>query len=99
MEDYIERAISRVNIYLPPNPEDIDHQLQNGTATLGQSDGGKSVVRFERYYEIGDSLVFIYDAATKALLQISIVSTLGSPKDPITMEALFERLPDGVNHL
>jgi hypothetical protein len=99
MQDYIERAVSRIHTYLPPKPEQIDYLLQKGLASLGQSRSGKSEVRFTHYFQDGDSLVFTYDSVSKVLLQVGVVSTLGSPKDPVTMEAVFETLPDGVNHL
>jgi hypothetical protein len=43
--------------------------------------------------------VFTYDSASKALLRATVASTLGGPKDPVTLEAVFETLPGGVNHL
>jgi hypothetical protein len=97
--DYIERAISMIQSYVPPNPEKIDYLLSIGYASLGQQGSGKAEIRFKRYYQDGDTLVYTYDPVSKALLGISVASTLGSPKDPVTMEAVFETLPDGVNHL
>jgi hypothetical protein len=99
MEDYIERAVTRIQNYVPPKPEQIHYLLQNGYASLGQSAAGKSELRFSNYFERGDSLVFTYDSVSKTLLLARIASTLGSPKDPVTMEVTFETLPDGVNHV
>ncbi len=99
MQDYIERAVSTIQDYVPPKPEQIDHLLRTGSATLGQSADGKSEVRLKDYYQEGDSLVVTYDSASKVLLRAHIASTLGSPKDPVTLDAIFEKLPDGTNHL
>jgi hypothetical protein len=99
MQDYIERAVSLIQKYVPPKPDQLQYLLENGHAFLGQSATGKSEIRFEQYFQDGDSLVFTYDPVSKALLRVSIASTLGSPKDPVAMEAVFETLPDGVNHL
>jgi hypothetical protein len=99
MEDYIGRAVSLIKAYVPPKPDQMQYLLENGYAYLGKSEGGKSEIRFKRYYQDGDSLVYTYDSATKVLLKINIESNLGSPKDPVTVEAIFERLPDGVNHM
>lgn len=99
MQDYIERAVSRIHAYVPPNPEQIDHLVRTGQATLGQSPSGQKEVRFTNYFEDKDSLVFTYDPASKVLLRVNVASTLGSPKDPVTLEAVFETLLDGVNHL
>jgi hypothetical protein len=99
MQDYIERAITRIYRYVPPDPEQIDLLLKNGSASLGRSTGSTSEVRFTNYFETGDTLVFTYDSASKVLLRASVASSLGSPKDPVTLEAVFEKLPEGVNHV
>jgi hypothetical protein len=99
MRDYIERAVSRIHTYVPPDPKQIDYLLQNGHASLGQSQEGKSELRLTHYFVEGDSLAFIYDPQSKVLLRATIASQLGSPKDPVALEAVFETLPDGVNHL
>jgi len=98
-QDYIERAISLIRYYVPPNPDRITAMLQNGTAALGASEGGKSEIRFQRYFMAGDSMVFKYDSASKALLHVTITAFLGDKKDPVTLEAGFGVLPDGVAHL
>jgi len=56
-------------------------------------------IRFKRYQMDGDSVVYTYDATSKALRRINISSYLGKPEDPVTMVAEFESLPGGVNHL
>ena len=98
-QDYIERAISLIRNYVPPNPERITAMLQNGTASLGPSAGGKSEVRFQRYFMAGDLIVIKYDSVSKALSHVTITATLGDKKDPVSMEADFAVLPDGVLHL
>jgi hypothetical protein len=99
MQDYIERAVSRIHYYVPPEPRRIDYLLQNGHASLGKPANANSEIRFTHYFEDKDSFVFIYDSVSKLLRRATIASTLGSPKDPVTLEAVFETLPDGVNHL
>src|SRR5204863_5688656 len=94
-----ERAESRIREYAPPNPEQIDHLLRNGEASLGASSGATSEVRFVHYFLEGDSMVFTYDTASKRLLRVLVSTDLSSAKDPVILEATFERLPDGVNHL
>ncbi len=99
MRDYIERAVSRIHNYVPPDPKQIDYLLENGKATLGQSADGESQVRLTHYFEQGDSLVFTYDPQSKVLRHATISSTLGDKKNPVALEVDFETLPDGVNHV
>ena len=99
MQDYIDRSISMVHKYLPPKPEQLLYLLEHGRASFGPSKPGTSAVVFKNYYLDEDSLTFIYDAASKRLLHVTISTNLANPKDPVTLEADFETLPDGVNHL
>jgi hypothetical protein len=99
LQDYIQRTISLIAYYVPPKPEQLDAMLSRGDASQELSEPGKSRIRFRDYHQRGDSMTFTYDPASKALLSLTVLSTLGSPKDPVTLEAVFETLPDGVNHL
>jgi hypothetical protein len=99
LQDYIQRTIGMMSYYVPPKPEQLDAMLARGDASLEHSEPGKSRIRFKDYYQRGDSMTFTYDPASKALLSLTVLSTLGNPKDPVTLEAVFETLPDGVNHL
>lgn len=99
MQDYIGRAVTMINRYLPPDPDQITYLLEHGKATLSPAADGKAEIRFKDYFQDGDSMVFTYDVASKALLRATVASTLGGPKDPVAMNAVFETLPDGVTHL
>jgi hypothetical protein len=98
MQDYIERAITLMYQYVPPKPEEIDYLLNKGYASFGKSEPGKSAVEFKNYFQQGDLMTFIYDSRSKVLLEATVQSALGKKKDPVTMKANFEALPDGVNH-
>ena len=99
LRDYIERAVSRIHNYVPPDPKQIDYLVRKGYASLGQTANGKSEIRLTHYFVDDDSLLFTYDSTSKVLLNAVISSSLGSPKDPVLLEATFETLADGANHL
>ena len=99
MQDYVERAVGMINNYIPPKPELMLTVLEDNNASLAKVDAGRFEIRFKNYFQRGDALAFTYNTATKRLLEANIESTLGSPKDPVTLHAVFETLPDGVNHL
>lgn len=98
-QDYIDRAITLIGYYVPPDPQQLDAMVARGDASVEPSKPGQLQIRFKRYYKEGDSVVFAYDATSKVLKRVTVLSTLGSPKDPVTMDAVFETLPGGVNHL
>ncbi len=97
-QDYIDRALSLIAAYIPPDPGQLDAMLERGDAAIEPSKPGTLQIRFKGYYQRGDSMIFGYDPVSKALRHVTILSTLG-PKDPVTMEAGFETLPEGVNHV
>jgi hypothetical protein len=99
MRDYIERAVSRIRDYAPPDPKVIDHLVQSGMAVMEPSSGGTMSVRMNHYYQDGDSVVFTYEAGSKRIIRVQVWSNIVGNKDPITLEALYELLPGNVNHL
>ena len=99
MQDYVERAVGMINNYIPPKPELMLAVLDDNNASVRKLDAGRLEIRFKNYFQRGDALAFTYNSATKRLLEANIESTLGNPKDPVSLRALFETLPDGVNHL
>lgn len=99
LEDYIDRAVASMRDYLPLKPDRLQYMLEHNQVAYTQSGQNKAEFRINSYFQEGDSIVFTCDPGSKAMLQVHVTTTLGSPKDPVTMEALFERLPDGTNHL
>ena len=99
MRDYIERAISRIRDYAPPDPKVIDHLVQSGQAVMEPSSGGTMAVRMNHYYQDGDSVVFTYEAGSKRITRVLVSSNIVGNKDPISLEATYELLPGNVNHL
>jgi len=98
-QDYIERALSMIRQYVPPKPELVDAALEHGNAAFRRAADGTNQIELKNYYRTGDSYVFTYDPSNKALLRANVSSNLGNVKDPMTLEASFETLPNGVNHL
>jgi hypothetical protein len=99
MQDYVERAVGMINNYIPPKPELLLVVLEDNNASVTKLDAGRLELRFKNYFQRGDALAFTYNSSTKRLLEANIDSTLGGPKDPVTLHAVFETLPDGTNHL
>jgi len=99
MQDYIERAISRIRDYVPPNPAVIDNLVSSGQAALGPASGGTAEVRMTHYFQDGDSVVFTYDPASKRVLRVAVSSNLSGRKDPVTLDAVFGLIPGNVSHL
>lgn len=100
LQDYMERAAALIHRYMPPSHESMEAAFQAGNAALGQAGPGKIQLQFKNYAKPGDSLTFNFDAATKAIQNISVSSYLDDPKDDaVTLAVDFRNLPDGTNYV
>jgi hypothetical protein len=98
LKEYMERASSLIHHYMPPNPQQMQAVFQAGNAALGQAGPGRVELQFKDYLKPGDSLVFSFDAATKAITKIAVKSYLDEPGDAVTLDVNFQNLPDGTNY-
>src|SRR3954466_8315373 len=57
MQDYIERAVGKINTYVPLDPERMRYLLQDGRASLRPPEAGKSTIRLKDYSQQGDYLI------------------------------------------
>jgi hypothetical protein len=99
LEEYMDRAVALIHNYVPPSPQKMQEAFQVGSASLGQAGPGKIQLLFKGYVKPGDSLVFSFDSATKALTNISVNSYLDDQKDTVSMDVGFQTLPDGTNYV
>lgn len=98
LTDYMERASALIHHYMPPNPQQMQAVFEKGTASLGQAGPGRIELAFRDYLKPGDSLTFSFDQATKAIAKIAVKSYLDDPQDAVTLDVMFQNLPDGTNY-
>ncbi len=100
LTDYMERAASLINHYVPPSLTAMQAAFEAGSVSVGQAGPGRVELQVRNYWKWGDSLVFSFDQPRKALTRISVSSYLDDPKDDVvTLEVSFATLPDGVNYV
>lgn len=100
LKDYIERSLTLIHRYVPPSPETMKVVFDAGNVGLGDAVPGQFALRFNNYWQAGDSLTFSFDTTTRRLRQMSIDSYLSDPKeDVVTLAVAFDTLPDGTNHV
>jgi hypothetical protein len=96
LKDYMDRVGSLVKRYVPLDPQLMEASLQAGKATLNP---GSGELVFTDYVKPGDKLTVTFDAATQQLNSFAVVTYLNEPKDTVTLDASFSRLPDGTSFL
>ena len=97
LEDYMQRAVSLIKDYLPPDSQKLQAAFQSGNAIVGEAGPGMVQVQIKNYWKMGDSLTFVFNSAAKVLTTMS-VNTYLDEKDPITLQVNFQTLPDGTNY-
>ena len=99
MQDYMERAGELIQMYLPPNPAQIQQAKDAGKVALKPQDGGRVRLEFAGYLQAGDSLAIDVDGAKNQLSAIALATYLGTPEDPVTLDVKFGSLTDGTSYV
>jgi hypothetical protein len=98
MKDYMQRAVSLIHRYVPPNPQDMQGAANSGNVMVGGAGPGQIQLQFKNYVKQGDSMSFQFDSATRSLTTVNVNSYLDDPNGPVTLQVTFQSLPDGTNY-
>jgi hypothetical protein len=98
MKDYMERVVSLIQRYVPPQPELIKADVAGGNASFSPQPGGM-LLQFKNFVKSGDLVSFTLDTAAKAIRQVKIDTYLDdADKDKVALAVDFQTLPDGTNY-
>jgi len=98
MKDYMERVVSLIQRYVPPQPELIKADVSGGNASLSPQPGGIQL-QFKNFVKNGDLVSFTLDTAAKAIRQVKVDTYLDdADKDKVALAVDFQTLPDGTNY-
>ena len=99
LADYIERAITLVRKYVPPDLDEIQRIHNLGRASVHVLEPEKRVrVQFNDYWLQGDKLNVEVDLTDKRLAGLNVSSFLGETRDPVSLEVRFGVLADGSSY-
>jgi hypothetical protein len=99
MQEYMERVASLIKRYTPPDGAAMQSSLQSGKASIVPSQGGIVTIAFNDYAKPGDSVILIFDTATKKVRGYDVNTYLDATADVVTLKVAFDALPDGTNHV
>jgi hypothetical protein len=98
MKDYMERVVSLIQRYVPPQPELIKADVAGGNASFSPQPGGM-LLQFKNFVKSGDLVSFTVDTAAKAIRQVKIDTYLDdADKDKVALAVNYLSLPDGTNY-
>ncbi len=96
LTEYMQQAVSLVDLYVPPDPALIERAKNAGKLALNPIVPGKRVrIDFHDYVQAGDVLSIEIDVSSSRVLGIAVSTYIGTPKDPVNMTLSLETFPDG----
>ncbi len=96
LADYMERAITLVRYYVPPDLAEIQRIQNLGRVSIQVIEPGKRVsLEFHDYWLQGDKLNVEVDLSNNRLAGLNVSSFLGETRDPVSLEVRFGILSDG----
>ena len=98
MQDYMERAVTLIQKYVPPTPAQIQKAKDAGKMLLRPPQQGKLRVEFPDFVQPSDVLAIDVDAAAARLQAISVATYLEKPEDTVTLDVTFGTLTDGTSY-
>lgn len=98
MKEELQAATALVHQYVPPDPGLMQVVMGAGKASLVQEGPGAVALKFSDYLKAGDALTLTFDAALKALRQMSVATYMDDPSNPVALDVTLQSLPDGTNY-
>jgi len=98
MQEEMKSAAALVGSYVPPSSDKIQAVVAANGVTISPMADNQTVVSFANYEKTGDSLTLTLNAASHALLHMSVDTYLDDPSKKVTLDVTFESLPDGTRY-
>jgi hypothetical protein len=98
LKEYMGRAASLIQRYVPPDPARMKSAFDTGKAALSRNAADSSTtVEFKDYFKPGDSLIL--SMANGQVKSVAVKSYLDDASDAVSLNAAFQLLADGTNYM
>jgi hypothetical protein len=99
-QQYGQQVAALAKQYTQPDPQLLQQAYQQGNASiqLGGAPGTVTLV-IKNYLKPGDSMTLVFSEGQKAIQALQVSTYLTDPKDAVTINVKFAKLPAGVNHV
>ena len=100
-KDYAEQMKTLAQQYVPPDKDLIQHAYAQGKIMIGPVAGIPNQIQLviKNYVKPGDSMTLVFDKTAHQIVGVKIASYMDDPKDAMTLDVQFSKLPDGTNHV
>lgn len=100
--EYMQKASTLAESYIPLNGERMLSMVQGGTVTAAVDSGSGFVnLTFRDYALPGDQMIVAFDSQAQRVVNVMVNTYIGEnkSKNALTVMAEYETLSDGTNHL
>jgi len=99
MTDYIEKATIKVQTYLPPDAEKIQHIYDTGKTAIQILEPGKKFrFSFPDYNDQGDMLSISIDKENQKIIEMAVNTFIDDPGQKVVFNITYNNLPDGTQY-
>lgn len=99
MADYIAKAISKIQTYLPPDGEKIQQIYTAGKTAIHVLEPGKKFkIDFPDYNQKGDMLSIAIDKEKQLIMGIDVNTYIDDADDKVIFNIKYSSLPDGTQY-
>lgn len=99
MKEYVEKAVAKVDTYLPPDPGKIEKIYAGGKVSIQVLEPNKKFkLSFPDYNEAGDALSISVDKVASKLIALSVTTSVEEPDQKVLFNVTMKDLPDGTQY-
>src|SRR5215831_7149555 len=99
-KEYGQQIGALAQQYAQPDPARLQQAFQQGNVLMGSGGmPGQAKLVISNYLKPNDKVTLIFNQQAKAIESVNVQSYLNDPKDAVTIDAHFARLPDGTSHV
>ena len=98
MQEYMERAVTLIHTYVPPDPARIEKAKAAGTMKVLPPQQGNLQVEFREFVQPADQMTIDVDAKALLLNALKVATYLDKPEDAVTLDVRFGKLADGTSY-
>lgn len=99
MSDYVNKAVAKIQTYLPPDPEKLQKIYGEGKVSIQVLEPNKKFkLSFPEYNEPGDMLSVSLDKVNQKIMAGDVTTSVDDPKEKVVFSVTFSNLPDGTQY-
>jgi hypothetical protein len=99
MSDYMDKAVAKIQTYLPPEPEKLQQIYGAGKVSIQILEPNKKFkLGFPDYNEPGDIISVSIDKIALKIMAVSVSTVVDDPKQMAVFNVTYKDLPDGTQY-